>query len=283
MGTKSFRDRARPFVLALRQSPFAWKVTNGPLRRVIGNLPHIRGIYDVADQFHPFDIVHGTDTGGRVPSEYLPPSDLTSEESFSYVGCDPDFVRRSLAFLPSPEPFAFIDLGCGKGRALLLASELPFRAITGADISEDLVNVAQNNALIFARKFPERTPIHAAKGDAGRFQFPPGDFVLFLYNPFGRDIMNRVVAAAEAALEIEKRRIFIVYCNPVFGACWDASAKFSRHRATTLHRAPADIRPERRANEAIVIWQAGGDAIPLDGCHARIVVAKQGTYAELEP
>jgi len=266
----------------MRRSPFVWKVMGGSLRRVLGNLPHIRGFYDAADEFHSFDLIHGTDTGGRVPAEELPLSDLTSEVSFSYVGSDPGIVRRALALLPAPDTFTFIDLGCGKGRVLLVASELPFRAIVGADISAELVETAQTNARIFARRFPERTPIRAEMGDAGRFQFPAGDFVLFLYHPFGEEIMKRVVAAAEAALALAPRRIFVVYYNPVFGGCWDASPKFTRHSATTFHRAPTDVRPGQRGRVAVVIWKAGYDSGPLEGSNARIVIMEQDRYAELE-
>src|SRR6476646_1262783 len=41
--------------------------------------------------------------------------------------------------------FTFIDLGCGKGRVLLMASDYPFQKIVGVEFMPDLVGAAQKN------------------------------------------------------------------------------------------------------------------------------------------
>jgi len=43
------------------------------------------------------------------------------------------------------EDFTFLDLGSGKGKALLLASEFPFQKIVGVDFSSELNAIAQQN------------------------------------------------------------------------------------------------------------------------------------------
>jgi SAM-dependent methyltransferase len=279
----SFRHKARPVVLAVRRSPLAWGlVGSGLLRGILEGLPRFQGFYDIADDFHPFDLAHGTDTSGAVMPGDLPASDLTTETTYSYVGAQPSIVRRALELVPGPEAFTFIDLGCGKGRALLIASEFPFRAIVGADIAPDLVATAQQNGRRFARRFPSRPLIQVEEGDAGRFKFPAGDFVLFLYNPFGKDIMRRVAATVEAELAAAPRRVLVVYVNPVIGECWDASPRFNRYFAATLPKAPDESIEGRRPGEAVVIWQAGTSLTAREGSSARIVSYPQENYAELQ-
>ncbi len=41
--------------------------------------------------------------------------------------------------------FTFIDFGCGKGKALLLAAKLPFRRIVGVELSSELIEIAKTN------------------------------------------------------------------------------------------------------------------------------------------
>ena len=75
--------------------------------------------------------------------------------------------------------FTFVDIGCGKGRALLLAEEYPFRKIIGVEFSRRLAKIAAANAAKSARSASQWfTPTPA------NFNFPPEPLVVFLYNPF---------------------------------------------------------------------------------------------------
>jgi SAM-dependent methyltransferase len=107
---------------------------------------------------HPFDRSHGTDTSGFIPAEELPSSPYDLAKKHCYGGSQPSIIRSALAALPSLESFTFIDLGCGKGRPLLVASEFPFRDIVGVEISPSLAADARANASILRQRFPARTP-----------------------------------------------------------------------------------------------------------------------------
>jgi len=63
-----------------------------------------------------------------------------------YIPVTPDQCRQALSALAVPyEKFTFIDFGCGKGRAMLLAAERPFRRLIGIDFSHELLMVARRN------------------------------------------------------------------------------------------------------------------------------------------
>ncbi len=87
----------------------------------------------------------------------------------------------------------FVDIGCGMGRALLLASEHPFKQVLGIELSPALHAIARENVAM-ARGLRRRCrDVRLRRGDARRFRFPKGDLVVFLYNPFDHEVLRAVL------------------------------------------------------------------------------------------
>jgi SAM-dependent methyltransferase len=222
---------------------------------------------------HPFDLQHGTETSGYVPPEELPGSVHGSTKLHVYGGSQPSIIRAALATLPALPSFTFIDLGCGKGRPLLVASEFPFRAAIGVELSAALAQSARRNLELYVRNVVPDCDLKVEVGDAAAFNFPAGDLCVFLYNPFGAEVMQRVVSNLEHILQNEARRVFVVYYNPVHGACWDASPFFSRYFAGTIPYAAEEIGFGPDEADPVVIWQAGRPLLaPRPGAESRIIV-----------
>jgi SAM-dependent methyltransferase len=170
-----------------------------------------------------FDQKYGLDTSGFIPLSAL---DVTAESwvfggAYQAVGADVDF-GSVLANLALPyEQFTFIDLGSGKGRAVLLASTLPFRKVVGVEFSQALHQVAEENL----RRWPEGArkcrQIVLECMDAREYRLPDESFVLFLYNPFGPPIMEQVIANVRAAHARSPGRIVVLYFTPKHAALWD--------------------------------------------------------------
>ncbi|MFM0070207.1 methyltransferase domain-containing protein [Paraburkholderia sediminicola] len=233
------------------------------------------------DRLHPFDRRYGTDTSGYVPAEELLANESFRDHAFPYAGSQPSVLRLALAALPPVDSCTFLDLGCGKGRALLVASEFPFRDICGVELSPPLAEIARRNAAIIAQRYPQRTAVRLAVGDASTFPLPAGDLVLFLYNPFGAELIAKVVAGVEAALAAEHRSVYIAYYNPVFGHCFDASPLLRRRFARVLPYAAEELGYGPDKDDALVIWQGGAAPSPIAPADARIVVTSSGTRALL--
>jgi predicted RNA methylase len=183
---------------------------------------------------HPFDRAYGTKTSGFVSENELPRSAVAATDECywgsAYWGSQPSFVRAAIAALPAPQSFTFIDLGCGKGRALVVASEFGFKHIVGVELSPKLAEIGRKNARIIETKFPTRTRISIQVGDASTFQFPSGNIAVYIYNPFGPEILTKVLAVLEAAMVAERREVYLVYMYPSLGAS-SAAAKNLRKRA----------------------------------------------------
>jgi SAM-dependent methyltransferase len=134
----------------------------------------------------------------------------------AYQPSDPLTFHEMMAQLAIDfREFTFVDLGSGKGRALLMAADYPFRRIIGVELLPELHAIAQQNVRQYSS---ERQQCHAFElhcGDARRFQLPPEPLVIFLFDPFPADILREVVAGIERSVREVPRKVFVAYQNPV--------------------------------------------------------------------
>lgn len=278
------RTPAQRIAAALGRLPLVHGLVRQPaVARVLDRIPGAQALYGSGwDRIHPFDRTLGTDTSGWVSPLELPRAEAARAHAICYAGSQPSLLRLALAELPALDTCTFVDLGCGKGRALLVASEFPFHDILGVELSAPLARIAERNAALIARRFPQRTPIAIAVADASTFPLPAGNLVLFLYHPFGAALVARVAAGVEAAIAAERRAVHVVYYNPVAGHCFDASKRLRRRYARMLPYAAEERGFGPDAADTVVIWEGGTAAPPAPGAQARIVIAPGGLRALLE-
>jgi SAM-dependent methyltransferase len=197
---------------------------------------------------HPFDRLHATDTSGHIPGEQLTPSDLYNT---AYYAISPSTLSHALELLPEPVTgFDFLDLGCGKGRALLVAAQFPFAKIHGVELSPQLCAIARTNTVGEPR-------IRIEQADAAAVTFPDVPLIVFLYHPFLAPKLRRVLGNLERQRRNSPHCIYLLYANcryertitrfPSLEVVWDYNIPLSaedaaadRHRITrerfTLYR-----------------------------------------------
>jgi hypothetical protein len=113
----------------------------------------------------------------------------------------------------SPADCTFIDIGCGKGRVLMLASRRGFRRVLGVDPVAKLCRAAEQNLQTWSKRWPETRPIQVRCEDARGMSWPAGDLVLYAYNPFNEKSMDRMMRSLP-----RNRRVWLAYVNPLFAA-----------------------------------------------------------------
>lgn len=109
--------------------------------------------------------------------------------------------------------YTFIDLGSGKGRTLLMASDYPFRRILGVELLPELHQIALEN--IAKYKGGIGAHVESVCADARTFDFPPDPTVLFLFNPFPQTVLEDVLSNLMRSLSRHKRPVYLIYHNPV--------------------------------------------------------------------
>jgi SAM-dependent methyltransferase len=110
--------------------------------------------------------------------------------------------------------FTFIDLGSGKGRTLLMASDYPFRRIVGVELLPALHRIARENLAKYHSESQHCFALQAICGDAYQFQFPAEPLLLYLFNPFPEAGLRRVLTHLEESLRTSPRPAYVLYHNP---------------------------------------------------------------------
>jgi SAM-dependent methyltransferase len=107
------------------------------------------------------------------------------------------------------EDFTFVDLGSGKGRVCLVASEFPFVAVHGVDISPPLCQIARRNGELYKARACRDFRIHCQ--DASRFQFPAGNLFVYLYHSFDVKVTVALLKSIDADRSQPSRRVVVAY------------------------------------------------------------------------
>jgi predicted RNA methylase len=111
--------------------------------------------------------------------------------------------------------FTFVDLGSGKGRTLLMASEYPFRRIVGVEILPELHRAAVQNIRDYRSPTQRCTQIESICADAREFELAEEPVVLYLFNPLPAEGLDRVLGNLEKSLRQNPRSVYVLYHNPV--------------------------------------------------------------------
>ena len=110
--------------------------------------------------------------------------------------------------------FTFIDLGSGKGRTLLMASDYPFRRILGVELLPSLNEIAQQNLEKYHSESQKCFGIESVCADATTFVPPVEALVIYLFNPFPESGLQRALRNLENSLTEHPRPLYVVYHNP---------------------------------------------------------------------
>jgi hypothetical protein len=168
-----------------------------------------------------YDVWHRVRTRGVVPIAEL---GLT-RDSIQYEGIAPKTLRTAIAALGPVDGYTFVDLGSGMGRAVLVASEFPFRRIVGVEIASELHAIASRNVRQY-RGRQQCRDLHLLQLDALRYE-PASEETVFFFNfPFREAFMTTVVGNIERSLERHPRRAFLVFVNPETAHVVDRSPVF---------------------------------------------------------
>ena len=167
---------------------------------------------------HPFDAEHGTDTSGLIAAEELKDSRRRRNiHNTGFYATAPSLFRQAAEKLPiDHRRFTFIDLGAGKGRVMLLASQLPFKQVLGVELVPELQEIATRNVALFQAPARRCQDVQCILSDVRNFVFPPVPLVIFLWHPFVGPVFEKVMENLKESLSRDPREVYVVYLKPAF-------------------------------------------------------------------
>ncbi|HMQ04462.1 MAG TPA: class I SAM-dependent methyltransferase [Pyrinomonadaceae bacterium] len=192
-----------------------------------------------------YDRKHGIHTA---PEVYLHELSIDSPHvkfGGNYSGTEPNYFRQIVSDLDiDVRDFTFIDFGSGMGRALFLASERPFKRIIGVEFARELHEIAENNIKNFRSPDQQCFQIEAVCTDATKFELPDGPLVCYFFDPFEKEVFEKVIRNLEEAIEQDSREIYVLYSNPQSNYLFEENPAFEqvdRGPWHTLHRLVAAV------------------------------------------
>jgi len=98
-------------------------------------------------------------------------------------------------------------------KVLLMALDYPFKKLHGVELSDKLVQEAEENLENYCAKKKKNHIASIYLGDARFYQIPPTATVFFFYNPFTWSIFEHVAENIQESLRRHPRETRLIYIN----------------------------------------------------------------------
>jgi SAM-dependent methyltransferase len=148
------------------------------------------------------DLSRFTITGHQLvhATHYMPVNYFTIEQLFTHL---PKQATQGV----------FLDIGCGKGRALCVAAYYGFEKLTGIDFAKEMINAAERN-LAITKKIHPSLEYQLTWADISTLEIKKEVRTVFLFNPFDSILLKAVVQKIEASQKAYPRELFVLYASP---------------------------------------------------------------------
>jgi SAM-dependent methyltransferase len=115
-----------------------------------------------------------------------------------------------------PIDHTFVDVGCGRGRALVIAALCGFTRVKGIEYRGDLLADAERNLAVVAAR-TGRLDLRLLRADALDHELEPSDQVFYLYDPFDQAATRIFFGRVLESWRENPREIHVVYHNNLLG------------------------------------------------------------------
>lgn len=204
-----------------------------------------------------FDRILGVSTRGGFITETS--NVVDGGDNCAYSGCQWLPVRRALKDLAPTPSDVFVDLGSGKGMALLVAGRLPYRWVVGVEIDEKLSRYARHNVRL-ARRRLRAGRVDSVTASVLDWPFSDDTSIVFMFNPFIGQTFRAAVHRVFDSYDRRPRDLHIVYGYP-----WEHDWLVSTGRVIVESVRPRTFPPRLR-------WWPSADVI----VSYRVVEASEG-------
>lgn len=186
------------------------------LRRVLG-----RPQSPTIGAQHPFDLEHGVHTSGLLEAQHLRTGHANDASNTAYFGVPPSRFCNAIeqwriteATLPV-ERYRLLDIGCGKGRAVLLASRMNFRDVVGVELNPALAAAARANLEHWQQaRATVATTILCADAPTALTGLLDWPVLLYVYNPFRAPVLRQMLQAVQTHSQGLNGWLDILYLYP---------------------------------------------------------------------
>ncbi|MDZ4678318.1 MAG: class I SAM-dependent methyltransferase [Oligoflexia bacterium] len=113
---------------------------------------------------------------------------------------------------PGPHD-VLLDLGCGKGRILLMASRFSFKRIIGVDYNSELCLIAEKNVKSYSKRSTCKN-ISVITEDMMKYLIPDDATIMYIYNPLEQNQLKGVMQKIMTSIQKSPRPFKIIFGAP---------------------------------------------------------------------
>lgn len=129
-----------------------------------------------------------------IESEKYKDNSQKGNSYYDYEPSDYSILKYILKKYPLDKDSHFLDVGAGKGRAMILALLMGAGKVTGLEIDCDLYNDGLNNIKTIERKYPAiRNRYKILNVDALKYNIEKDINYVFFFNPFDYMTFNKML------------------------------------------------------------------------------------------
>ncbi|BCK68049.1 hypothetical protein Srufu_020020 [Streptomyces libani subsp. rufus] len=168
---------------------------------------HFDALLANIDETEGFDASLGVETSSPVePWQIQEADDITLLNNSRYSPTPVKTIRQAIAASPvRHEEVAFVDFGSGKGRAMLVASEFPFKKVIGVEFSSSLCEMARTNFERYGG-LQKCSTVEVQCQDAADFAIPDDAGFFYFYEPFTVAVAEKVLRNIESSVRRRPRK-----------------------------------------------------------------------------
>jgi ribosomal protein S18 acetylase RimI-like enzyme len=163
-----------------------------------------------------FELRYGVHTGRMVGLRDLEVVGDNRDQGYYYQAVRALVFRSAFDYFQIPSSGIFVDYGSGKGRALMLAIEYGFDRAVGIEFAIELCREAEGNLSKFRARSNRDFEARILNLDAACYTVNDDDCVFFLYDPFGKEVLEQVLSNIRHSLQSKPRLIHVVYAHPLY-------------------------------------------------------------------
>jgi SAM-dependent methyltransferase len=233
-------------------------------------------------QIHPIDRQLGVETSTQVPRRAQTSGHNMDKYAVQYQGLQPSILRKCLNLIGITAEMTFIDIGCGKGRALMVAAEYPFRHMIGVELSQFILATARSNFKILTKKNARYGDVQLLHGDASDPPLGRGINVLAFFNSFTGDPVHCLIENMRQHLKaFPESEIWLICLNPVSFQAFDECGFLQRFYAAKLNFDPdeaAAVASRGKTASSVLLYQNVGphSREPMPGADAKVIATRLG-------
>ena len=206
------------------------------------------------EYFKSFDRKYRVRTSGHISlsATSFDPSKLHLATSYGPVNAWA--FRRLLKKLDLPKTLHFVDLGCGLGRACILAAEYGFEKVTGVELAAELCVIAGENISNCRLPASNVALINIVQGDVLEYCEHSEDDVFFLYRPFSPAFSRIVRKQLSEIAARQKKPLTIIYSERL---SWPPSPEVKAFSEDQTFR---KVYEDSSFGQAFYVYQCGGES-----------------------